>query len=218
MLKQPEQETGDHGAAVVAHAAERDRDKAIEGQQRRIAKEGEKHLATRKARERADHAGQCVARHAQAAFRQAECARRIIVFGDRQKGAADQGMAIEQFQPDNHYDAGQHRQPELLIEPAVRKVQQPRKRLCLRAPLDRGELLDHQRQREGGEHVKMLIQAFEHRPHGDDLGDDAENGAAGQRKQKADGHRHAHAGNEQRTQHAAQHTERASGEAEHARR
>src|SRR6478609_391587 len=40
LLKQSEQEAGDDGAAVVAHAAERDRDKTIEGKYRRIGKEG----------------------------------------------------------------------------------------------------------------------------------------------------------------------------------
>ena len=33
----------------------------------------------------------------------------------------------------------------------------------------------------------MLVQALEHRPHGDDLGDDAEHRAAGQCQEKADG-------------------------------
>ena len=32
----------------------------------------------------------------------------------------------------------------------------------------------------------MLVQALEHRPHGDDLGDDAEHRAAGQCEEKAD--------------------------------
>ena len=35
----------------------------------------------------------------------------------------------------------------------------------------------------------MLVEAFEHRPHGDDLGDDAEHDAAGQCEKKADRHR-----------------------------
>ena len=129
-------------------------------------------------------AGERKARHAQAAFRQAERARGVVVLGDRQKGVADQGVAIEQFEADDHDRAGQHRQPELLIEIAAGDVEQPRKRLRLGAPFDRGELLDHQRQRQRREHVEMLVQALEHRPHGDDLGDDAEHRAAGQRKQK----------------------------------
>ena len=56
-------------------------------------------------------------------------------------------MTIEQFQADDHGCADEHRQPELLIESAAGDVEQPRKRARLRAPLDRGELLDHQRQR-----------------------------------------------------------------------
>ena len=217
LLKQSEQEAGDDGAAVVAHAAQRDRDETVEGQHRRIGKEGQQHLAAGKARKRADHAGECKARHAQAAFRQAECAGGKVVLGDRQKGMADQGVAIEQLEADDHSRARQHRQPELLIEAAAGDVEQPRKRLRLRAPFDRGELLDHQRQRQRGEHVEMLVQALEHRPHGDDLGDDAEHRAAGQCEEKADSHRQAHPGDEQRAQHAAEHPERASGEAEHAR-
>ena len=101
LLKQSEHQAGDDGAAVVAHAAERDRHEAVEGQQRRIGKEGEQHLAAGKARERADHAGERKARDAQVALRQAERARRIIVLGDRQKGVADQRVAIEQFEADD---------------------------------------------------------------------------------------------------------------------
>ena len=77
LLKQSEQEAGDDGAAVVAHAAERDRDETVEGQHRRIGEEGQQHLAAGKARKRADHAGERKARHAQVAFRQAERARGI---------------------------------------------------------------------------------------------------------------------------------------------
>ncbi len=43
----------------------------------------------------------------------------------------------------------------------------------------------------------MLLQAFEHRPHGNDLGDDAEHRAAGQCKEKADSYRHSHPGDKQ---------------------
>jgi hypothetical protein len=126
-------------------------------------------------------------------------------------------VAIEQFQADDHGRTGEHRQPELLIESTAGDVEQAWKGPCIRAPLDGGELLDHQRQRQRGEHVEMLVQAFEHRPHRDDLGDDAERRAPGQCKQEARGHRHAHAGDEQRAEHAAEHSERARGEAEHAR-
>ena len=124
LLKQSEQEAGDDGAAVVAHPAQRHRDETVEGQHRRIGKEGQQHLAAGKARKRADHAGECKARHAQAAFRQAECAGGKVVLGDRQKGMADQGAAIEQLEADDHSCARQHRQPELLIEAAAGDVEQ----------------------------------------------------------------------------------------------
>ena len=55
----PSSEAGDDGAAVVAHAAERDRHEAIEGQHRRIGEKGEQHLAAGKARERADRRRRC---------------------------------------------------------------------------------------------------------------------------------------------------------------
>ena len=117
----PSDQAGDHGAAVVAHAAERDRHEAVEGQQRRVGEEGEQHLPAGKARERADHAGEREARDAQVALRQAERARRVIVLGDRQEGVADQRAAIEQFQSDDDDRAGEHRQPELLVEAAARR-------------------------------------------------------------------------------------------------
>ena len=63
----------------------------------------------------------------------------------------------------------------------------------------------------------MLVQALEHRPHGDDLRDDAENRAGGKYERKTCRQRHAHVGDEERAQHPAQHAERASSEAEHAR-
>ena len=56
------------------------------------------------------------ARHAQAALGQAERARGVIVLGDRKEGVADQGVAIEQLEADDHDRAGDHRQPELLVE------------------------------------------------------------------------------------------------------
>ena len=91
--KQAEHEAGDHGTAIVAHAAQRDRHETVEGQHRRIAEEGKQHLAAGKTRERTDHAGERITRHAQTAFRQAECARGKAVLGDRQEGAADQRVA-----------------------------------------------------------------------------------------------------------------------------
>jgi hypothetical protein len=104
-----------------------------------------------------------------------------------------------------------------LIEAAARNLEQAGKWPRLRAPLDRGELLEQQRQRQRREHVEMLIQTFENGPHRDDFGDDAENRAGRKHKQKADRHGHAHLRNEQRAQYSAQHTERARGKAEHAR-
>jgi hypothetical protein len=100
-------------------------------------------------------------------------------------------VAIEQFEADDHASASEHRQPELLIEAAAGDVEEARKRPRLGAPFDCRELLHHQRQRQRGEHVEMLVEAFEHRPHGDNFGDDAEHDAAGQRQEEADRHRHA---------------------------
>ena len=62
---------------------------------------------------------------------------------------------------------------------------QPRERLRLGAPFDRRDLLDHQRERERRQHVEMLVEALQHRPHGDEFGDDADDGAAGERQQEA---------------------------------
>jgi len=84
---------------LFAHAAERDRHEAIESQQRRIGKEGEQHLPAGKARERADHAGDGKARHAQIAFGESQRACRVIVLGDCPEGVTEHGAAIEDFQP-----------------------------------------------------------------------------------------------------------------------
>ena len=70
-------------------------------------------------------------------------------------------------------------------------IEQARKRLRLGAPFDRGELLDHQRERERREHIEMLLEALQHRPHRDDLGDDAEHRAAGEREHEPHDHRQA---------------------------
>jgi hypothetical protein len=43
----------------------------------------------------------------------------------------------------------------------------------------------------------VLVQALQHRPHCDDLSDDAEQRAADKHKQKAEHDRHPHAGDEQ---------------------
>ena len=61
----------------------------------------------------------------------------------------------------------------------------------------------------------MLVQAFKHRPHGDDLGDDAERRAACQYQEEAESHWHAHAGDKQRAQYTPQHAECARSEAEY---
>ena len=190
----PSSEAADHGAAVVAHAAQRHRDETVESQHRPIAEKGQQHLAAGEAGQRADHAGERIARHAQAAFRQAERARRIGVLGDRQEGAADQRVAIEQFEADDHDGAGQHRQPELLVEAAAGDRRSRRGNGCASVPHSMAVnccTISAQRQRR--EHVEMLVEAFEHRPHGDDLGDDAEHGAAGQHEEEADRHRQAQA-------------------------
>jgi hypothetical protein len=59
--------------------------------------------------------------------------------------------------------------------------------------------------------------ALQHRPHRNDFSDEAEHGAADEDQDKADGERQSHSCNEQRTQHAAEHPERAGRKAEHAR-
>ena len=101
-------------------------------------------------------------------------ARGEIVFGDRQECATDQGVAIQELQPDDHNGTGHHRQPELLVERiAIADAARGGERLRFGAPFDRRHLLDHQRESERGEHVQMLIQLAQHRPHGDDLGDHA---------------------------------------------
>ncbi len=170
-----------------------------------------------KSRERADHASERVTRHAQATLRQAERARRVIVLGDCQEGMADERVAIEQFQPDDDNRTGEHRQPVLLIESAAHDIEDARKRLRLRAPLDRGVLLDDQRERERREHVEVLVEAFQHWPHRHDFGDDAEQRAACERQDEAERNRHARAKDEQRAEHATNHPEGASRKAEHPR-
>ena len=148
LLEQPEDEARDDRAAIVAHAAERDRDEAVEGQHRRIGKKGQQQLAPGKSRQRADHPGERKAREPQAALGQPERASRVIVLGDRQERMADQSVAIEQLERDDRHHAGDHRQPVLLVEPAARDVENARKRLRVGAELDRGELLHDQRERE----------------------------------------------------------------------
>ena len=101
LLEQAEDQPRNDGAADVAHAAERDRNEAVEGQHRCVGEEGEQQLAAGETRERADRAGEREARDAQVAVRQAERARRIVVLGDRQKGVADKRVAVEDLQPDD---------------------------------------------------------------------------------------------------------------------
>ncbi len=109
------------------------------------------------------------------------------------------------------------RQPELLVPNAAADPDQLRERLRLGAPFDRRDLLDHQRDRERREHVEMLIEVFEHRPYRDEFGDDADDGAAGERQQEACPDRQAEFQHEHRAEHAAEHGELARGEAHHPR-
>ena len=91
--------------------------RSLEVQDRLVAEVGEQHLRAGEARQRADHAGQREARDPQPRLGQAERARRVAVLGDGEEGAADQGLAVEEFQPADGDGAGQQRQPELLVEP-----------------------------------------------------------------------------------------------------
>ena len=217
LLEQAERQSADDGAAVIAEPAERHRDKAVEVQQRAIGEERQQQLAAGKSGDAADHAGQRVAGDAQIAFGQAERARGEIVLRDRDEGAADQGAAIEIFERDDGDRAGYDRQPEFFVPDTAADAEQARKRLRLGAPFDRRDLLDHQRHRERRKHVEVLVEAFQHRPHRNEFGDDADDGAAEQRQQEADEDRHAQLQREHRTEHAAQHRKLARGEAHHPR-
>jgi len=57
LLEETERDPADHGAAIAAHPAERDRDETVEVQQRPVAEVGQHHLARGEARQGADHAG-----------------------------------------------------------------------------------------------------------------------------------------------------------------
>src|SRR6187455_2477828 len=94
LLEQAEDQPRRNRAAVVAHAAERDRHEAVEGQQWRVGEEGKQQLPAGEARERPDDASERKARDAQVALRQPECARRIVVLCDRQEGVADESVTI----------------------------------------------------------------------------------------------------------------------------
>jgi hypothetical protein len=133
------------------------------------------------------------------------------------ESAPDQGPAIQPLEADDRRRACQQRQPKLLVEDTRTDRQQARKGLRLRAPLDGGQLLDHQSEGERGQHVQVLIQALQDRPHRHDLGDDAEHGSRSERGDEADDDRHAQAVDEQGTEHATQHAHRARRETEHAR-
>ena len=147
----------------------------------------------------------------------AERARRVVVLGDRKKRTPNQRMAEQVLQPDDRCDAGQDRQPELLVEVSGLDGNDARKRHGIRAEVDRRQLLDHQRGRERGQHVKMLVEALENGTHRHELDDDAENGADRQRQQEADDDRHAHLADEDGAEHATQHADRPRGETEHPR-
>ena len=71
LLEEAQGQAADHGTAVGTHAAQGDRHEAVEIQDRLVAEEGQQHLRTGEARQRADHAGQRVARHPERRFRQA---------------------------------------------------------------------------------------------------------------------------------------------------
>ena len=162
--------------------------------------------------------GQCVTRNAQVALRQAQRARGVIVLGNGKKRVADQRPPVEKLQPRENCHARHQRQPEFLVErPTFGDWQEPRKRLRLRAPFDRGHLLDHQRQRERREHVEMLVQLRQYRPHRDDLGNDADRRAHRQRQQKSEDGGQAHPQDEQRAEHAAEHADLPRREAHHPR-
>jgi hypothetical protein len=81
----------------------------------------------------------------------------------------------------------------------------------------RRQLLDHQGEGERGQHVQMLVQTLENRPHGQNLGDDPEQGAGGKGEKEARRHWHTQPVDEQRTEHAPEYADGACGEAEHAR-
>jgi hypothetical protein len=51
----------------------------------------------------------------------------------------------------------------------------------------------------------MLVEAFQHRPHRAEFGDDPNDRAPEQCQQEADEDRHAHLQREHRTEHAAEH-------------
>jgi hypothetical protein len=217
LLEQAERKPADDGAAVVAEAAERHRHEPVEIQQCAIGEERQQQLAAGKAGDAADDACQRVAGNAQIALRQAERAGSEIILGDRKEGAADQRAAIEIFEAEDGERAGNDRQPEFLVPDAAAQPNQPRKRLRLGAPFDRRHLLDHQRQRQCREHIEMLVEAFQHRPHRDEFGDDADDGAAEQRQQEAGPDRHAELQHEHRTEHAAEHGKLPRGKTHHPR-
>jgi hypothetical protein len=64
----------------------------------------------------------------------------------------------------------------------------------------------------------MLLDALQHRPHGQDLGDEAEHGPAGEHEDEPQHRVQAPVLDEERAQHAAQHSQHAGGEAEYTRR
>ena len=217
LLEQAEGEAADHGAAVVAEPAERDGHEAVEVQEGAVRHESEEKLAAREAGKAPDRARERVARDPQVALRQAERPGREVVLRDGEERASDERAAVEQLESDDRRSAGGDREPELLVEHARADAEHARERLRLGAPLDRGDLLDHQREREGREHVEVLLEALQHRPHRHELGDDADDGASRQRQNEGGQKRHAEAQREQRPENPAEHAELARREAHHPR-
>jgi hypothetical protein len=79
--------------------------------------------------------------------------------------------------------------------------------LRLGAPLNGDELLDHQRQRQGRQHIQMLLQALQHGPDRNDLGQHADQGASREGEHEADDGRASEHVDERRPEHAAEHAE-----------
>ncbi len=205
------------GATVIAESAQRHRHEAVEIQKRAIGEERQQQLAAGKSGNAADDPGERVAGDAQIAFGQTQCARGEIVLRDRQERAAHQRPAIQIFEADDGDRAGDDRQPELFVPDPASPPDQAGKRLRFGAPFDRRHLLDHQRQRQRRKHVEMLVEALEHRPHRDELGDHPDDRAPKQRQKESDQDRQAHLQHEHRAEHAAEHGELAGGETHHPR-
>ena len=147
LLEQPERKAANDRAAIIAQTTERDWYEAVEIEQRPVGHEGEQQLATGKSSEPTDRPGQRIACHAQVAFRQSQRTRGEIVLGDGKKRQTGERTPIKQLERANCHRAGEHRQPELLVQNAsATDAEYARKRLRLRAPFNRHHLLNHQRE------------------------------------------------------------------------